>query len=528
MSALIEINNLSVTFAPPGGTRVEAVKNLSLSIASGQMVALVGESGSGKSVTGLSLSKLLPKSAEIAGEILWEGAPLPESEAGMMRLRGRAMGSIFQEPMTALNPLHPIGKQIAEPMLIHGTTPKKEIPARIESLLYEVGLHHLTDRLDAYPHQLSGGERQRVMIAMAMACDPKLLIADEPTTALDVTLQRQVMELIKRLQKERGFSVLLITHDMGVVRDYTDAVAVMQRGEIVERGETSALLHAPKHAYTQKLLSVLGSHTAPAPLADTVPTLLHTRDLSVQVPAGRKGMFKKAYKTILEPFNAEIKQGEALGIVGESGSGKTTAALAMLRLMASLGEVWLKDTPLHTLSKSELRPLRADMQMVFQDPYASLNPRLTLGQSILEGLEVHAPDMPEEEKQSRLEKVLSEVGLDASFANRFAHELSGGQRQRIGVARALILEPKLMVLDEPTSALDLSTQDQVLSLLEGLQKKKGLSYIMITHDWRAVRRLCHRVVVLKSGVVVEHGPTEALIERPLNAYTKTLIEAAYL
>jgi microcin C transport system ATP-binding protein len=496
------------------------VRDVSLNVEQGEIFALVGESGSGKTLTALSVMGLLPAGLRMSVEI--------KVGPGGSFLRGKDAAMIFQEPMTSLNPLHTIGRQIGEAIRIHNQMTPPQVRERVLELLDKVGLGAFKARLDAYPHQLSGGERQRVMIAMAIANNPMLLIADEPTTALDVTIQAQILALIDELRKSLHMAVLLITHDLPLVRRIADRVGIMSRAEIVETGRTAEVFASPQHPYTRSLLASQPGK-APAPAKRNGETLMECKGLSITF-TGRKGIlsFGKVEKTVIEDISFSIPSGTTLGVVGESGSGKTSLALALLRLIPSKGEIRLAGAPIEALSGAALRARRRDMQIVFQDPYSSLNPRMTAGAIITEGLGVHAPGMKRAEKQAALETVLREVGLEPEVAERYAHEFSGGQRQRISIARALILKPRLLILDEPTSALDLSVQAQVLELLKGLQQKYGLTYIFISHDLRVVRAISHRILVLQHGRMVETGEARQILEAPKEDYTRALVKAALL
>lgn len=525
---LLDVQNLSVHFH--SGDRVtEAVRGVSFSIDKGEMLALVGESGSGKSVTALSVLQLLPYPAakHPTGSIRYKGEELMgASEAVMRQVRGNKVAMIFQEPMTSLNPLHTIEKQIGEVLQIHKGMTGKAARERIIELLKLVGLDNLTTRLKAYPHELSGGQRQRVMIAMALANDPDLLIADEPTTAVDVTVQAQILKLLKDLQKKLGMAILLITHDLSVVRKVSDRVAVMYHGEMVEQGKTSDVFDAPQHDYTKMLLS---SEPKGHPKAanDGAQEILSAKDLKVWFPV-KAGLFRKTIDHVkaVDGIDVMLKAGHTVGIVGESGSGKTTLGMALLRLIQSRGDIAFVGQSIQDIPSKHLRHLRKDMQVVFQDPYGSLSPRLSVLQIIEEGLKVHFPDMGAKEREDRVIESLKEVGLDAEVRHRYPHEFSGGQRQRIAIARAMVLKPKFVVLDEPTSALDMSVQTQIVNLLRDLQEKYNLAYLFISHDLRVVRALSHDVMVMKNGRVVEQGSAEKIFDTPEKAYTRALIAAA--
>jgi microcin C transport system ATP-binding protein len=549
--SLPSVEHLRVAFPAPGGT-FEAVKDSSFAIDKGEILALVGESGSGKSLTALALMGLLPGNALVGGRITFrhealglrheKSSPSLKPKASSLSptpiRRGKDAALIFQEPMTSLNPLHTIRRQIGEMLSVHQPLMKRgKREARILELLDQVGLSHLKTRLDAYPHQLSGGERQRVMIAIAIANNPALLIADEPTTAVDVTIQKQILELLLRLRQETGMAILLITHDLTIVQRIADKVMIMQKGEIVETGETKRIFASPQHPYTQKLLAS-APKGRPVPCPPDAPSLLTVKDLRVEYLLRRRLLCKSETKIAVESASFGLREGETLGIVGESGSGKSSLGYALLRLVKSSGIMELRNSgipgfhdsmiPLHALSPAALRPLRREMQIVFQDPFSSLNPRMTIRDIINEGLRVHFPAEPEAARERRIDEALFEVGLDAAMKSRFAHEFSGGQRQRIAIARAMVLKPRLVVLDEPTSALDLTIQSQILALLAGLQQKHRTSYIFISHDLRVVRAIAHRILVMRNGQIVESGEAEALFSTPHQPYTRALLDAAFL
>ncbi|MBI1214349.1 MAG: dipeptide ABC transporter ATP-binding protein [Alphaproteobacteria bacterium] len=526
--ALLEIENLSVDFIN-GAQVTHAVKGVSLKIEKGEILAVVGESGSGKSVTALSILQLLPYplahhptgSIKYAGQELMNAAP-----AALRDVRGNKISMIFQEPMTSLNPLHTIEKQIAETLFIHKKITPEAARARVVELLELVGLGNLATRLNAYPHELSGGQRQRVMIAMALANEPDLLIADEPTTAVDVTVQAQLLKLIKDLQKKLGMAVMLITHDLSIVRKMADRVTVMYHGEVVETGPTEKIFTEPRHEYTQMLLAAQPKG-APAAYDAAGPAIMRTDDLKVWFPV-KTGLFRRVTDHVkaVDGISLQIRPGQTIGIVGESGSGKTTLGLALLRLLQSKGPVFFNGRDLEGLTEKEIRPLRGDMQIVFQDPYGSLSPRLSIEQIVEEGLLVHFPQLSRAEREEKVIDVLREVGLDPETRHRYPHEFSGGQRQRVAIARAMVLKPKLVILDEPTSALDMSVQAQIVELLRDLQKKHNLAYLFISHDLRVVRAMAHQVIVMKNGKVVESGDAQAIFDNPQEAYTKSLIAAA--
>lgn len=526
--SLLSIKDLSITF-DIGRHTVEAVKNVSLDIRKGEMVALVGESGSGKSVTAHSIMQLLPSSANIlSGDIQFDNqALLHKPESAIRALRGTRISMIFQEPMSALNPLHTIGKQIAEVITIHNSYSRVKQKNRINELLEMVGLEKFKNRLNAYPHQLSGGERQRVMIAMAMANQPDLLIADEPTTALDVTLQQQILSLLKELQVSQHMGILLITHDLTIVKRLADHVAIMRRGEIVEQGRIDSVFTAPKHDYTKILLSSEPKGSA-LPTPEDSKTVITTDKLKVHFPI-KRGLLGRTvdYVKAVDGISLDLKSGQTIGIVGESGSGKTTLGLALLRLIKSDGPIVFLGHPIHIMHQYNLRHLRNEMQIVFQDPFASLNPRMSIGDIIAEGLEVHQPKQSKAERQARVASILEQVGLEKEMMPRYPHEFSGGQRQRINIARAMILKPKLVLLDEPTSALDLTVQSQIIDLLKQFQASDNLAYLFISHDLRVVKAISHKVIVMRHGKVVEQNDTYELFVNPHHEYTKMLIHAAF-
>ncbi len=522
---LLKVDDLRVGFRQDGRL-TPAVKGVSFTVDRGETVALVGESGSGKSVTALSTVSLLGDSAEVAGSVLYDGQEMiGASKQRLMNVRGNDISFIFQEPMTSLNPLHTIEKQMAESLALHQGLVGDAARARILELMNKVGIRDPEDRLGAYPHQLSGGQRQRVMIAMALANKPDILIADEPTTALDVTIQAQILELLADLKDEEDMGMLFITHDLGIVRRIADRVCVMKDGEIVETGPTSEIFDNPQHPYTQKLLAAEPSGS-PDPVPDDAEEIARTEHLKVWFPI-QKGLMKRTVGHVKAVNDATItvRAGETLGIVGESGSGKTTLALALMRLISSEGQIHFRGRDVRKWSTRELRRLRAEMQIVFQDPFGSLSPRMTCQQIIAEGLAVHKVD-PHRQPRELVEEVMREVGLDPATMDRYPHEFSGGQRQRIAIARAMVLRPKLMVLDEPTSALDMTVQVQIVDLLRKLQKKYGLAYLFISHDLKVVRAMSHNVVVMKQGDVVEMGRAEDLFENAQTEYTRTLIAAA--
>ena len=526
---LLSVRDLSVTFRA-GGRETLAVDRVSFDIGKGETVALVGESGSGKSVTALSILKLLPYPAahHPSGEITFKGTDfLPLTERQMRRVRGDDITIVFQEPMTSLNPLHTIEKQIAEILLLHRGLTGVAARARIIEVLTQVGIPDPESRLGAYPHQLSGGQRQRVMIAMALANEPDLLIADEPTTALDVTVQAQIIELLKDIKKRLGMSLLFITHDLGIVRKIADCVCVMKEGKIVEQGAVEQVFAAPQHPYTRALLAA-EPKPDPAPPQPNAPVVLETDNLKVWFPI-KRGLMRKVVGHIkaVDGISLMLRKGETLGVVGESGSGKTTLGLAILRLISSDGPIVFMGNKLQGLRFKQMRPFRRDMQIVFQDPYGSLSPRLSVAEIVKEGLNVHHRDVPESERDARVIQALRDVGLDPTTRHRFPHEFSGGQRQRIAVARAIVLEPTFVVLDEPTSALDMLIQAQMVDLLRDLQKRRDLTYLFISHDLRVVAALASRLMVMRQGKVVESGDAAELFKNPKTDYTRALFAAAF-
>ena len=525
---LIEIRDLAVEFAS-GKQRQRVVSNVSFDIRRGETLALVGESGSGKSVTAHSILRLLPYPAAShpSGSIRYAGQDLLNiSEAKLRKIRGNRIAMVFQEPMTALNPLHTIERQISEILQLHKGLRGAAARSRVLELLELVGIPDPAKRLKAYPHELSGGQRQRVMIAMALANEPELLIADEPTTALDVTVQLKILELLQELQARLGMALLLISHDLNLVRRIAQRVCVMQRGEIVEQAECETLFSAPQHPYTRELL---GAEPSGDP-AGNVPgdTLLSVADLKVWFPI-KKGMLRRTVDHVkaVDGINFNLQQGQTLGIVGESGSGKSTLGLAILRLIASQGAIRFKGHVLDGISQHAVRPLRRQMQVAFQDPFGSLSPRMSVGQIIGEGLRIHKLGNEQEQEQAIIDALL-EVGLDPQTRHRYPHEFSGGQRQRIAIARALVLKPELILLDEPTSALDRTVQRQVVELLRTLQQKYNLTYLFISHDLAVVRALSHQLMVIKHGQVVEQGAARSIFSAPQHAYTQQLLEAAFM
>ena len=521
---VLAVENLQVAFR---GAPV--VHGVSFDVRPGETVALVGESGSGKSVTALSCLRLLTVGgSNPSGRVRLDGVEVLSAKEGeLRRLRGGVAGMVFQEPMTSLNPLHSIGRQVAEAITLHRPLRGAGLQEEVRRLLRRAGLAALESRLDAFPHQLSGGQRQRVMIAVALANDPKLLIADEPTTALDVTVQAQILDLLDQLKRESGMAMLLITHDLGIVRRHADRVVVMQNGVAVEQGETASVIADPRHPYTRMLLNAQ-PHGGPAPVAARARMVLDARDIRVRFPV-RRGLMRRVVSEVraVDGVSLAIRRGETLGVVGESGSGKTTLGLTVLQLERGEGSVRLEGERIDGLGRRALRPLRRSMQVVFQDPFGSLSPRMTVADIVAEGLAVHEPALSRAEREARVADVLREVGLDPGSAHRYPHEFSGGQRQRISIARALVLRPKLVVLDEPTSALDVSVQAQVVELLRELQAKHGLAYLFISHDLRVVRAMAHRILVMKDGRVVESGETEQVMSAPREDYTRVLMAAAF-
>ena len=531
MSPLLAVRDLSVNFSIPGrppGDEVLAVRGVSFDVAPGETVALVGESGSGKSVTALSILQLLPypSARHPGGSIRLGGTELLGAAEPILRgVRGNRIAMVFQEPMTSLNPLHTIERQISETLFVHKGLSRAAARERTLELLRLVGLGNAEQRLGAFPHELSGGQRQRVMIAMALANEPDLLIADEPTTALDVTIQAQILALLKYLQRRFGMALLLITHDLGIVRKMADRVCVMQAGEIVEQGPVASLFTAPEHPYTQALLAAEPGGR-PAPPRDDAPEILRVDDIKVHFPI-RKGLLRRTVDHIraVDGVSFRLRAGHTVGVVGESGSGKTTLGLALLRLTASQGTIRFDGADIQGWSRSQMRPLRRSMQVVFQDPFGSLSPRLSVADIVGEGLKIHRIGTPAE-REALIIQTLDEVGLDPRTRFRYPHEFSGGQRQRIAIARAMVLKPRLVVLDEPTSALDMSVQAQIVDLLRALQTRHHLAYLFISHDLKVVRALSNEVIVMKDGRVVETGPTDRLFAAPQHPYTRALLAAA--
>ena len=525
---LLRVKDLTVRFKQ-AGQETHAVKAISFHLERGQTLALVGESGSGKSVTALSILGLLdPVAARVSGQVYFKGTDLIQADTDTLRaIRGQAVTMIFQEPMTSLNPLHTIEKQIGEILLLHKNITGDAARKRILDLLQEVGLQNAEQRLQAYPHQLSGGQRQRVMIAMALANEPDLLIADEPTTALDVTVQAQILALLEQIQKARGMAMLFITHDLGIVRKFADHVAVMQAGHIVEQGPVHDVFSRPHHSYTQSLLQAEPSGEPLVPAADA-PVVIQADHIKVWFPI-RQGFWRKivGHVKAVNDVSLSIRAGETVGLVGESGSGKSTLGLALLRLTEADGQILYLGERLDGLSMQGMRPYRQQMQIVFQDPFGALSPRLSVADIITEGFEVMASPPPLSERRERAARAMVDVGLDPLTMDRYPHEFSGGQRQRIAIARAIALNPKLIVLDEPTSALDMSVQAQIVTLLRDIQKRREMAFLFISHDLKVVRALAHQIIVLKGGEVVEAGLTKTLLKNPQNPYTKALFAAAF-
>ena len=522
---VLEVSGLNIRFRQEEAV-IHAVRDVSFSVARGETLALVGESGSGKSVTALSTVALLPESAEVTGSVRYKGAEMIGAvPSELRRVRGNDISFIFQEPMTSLNPLHTVERQITESLTLHQGLGGQAARARVLELLLKVGIRDAESRMTAYPHQLSGGQRQRVMIAMALANGPDLLIADEPTTALDVTIQAQILDLLAGLKQSEGLSLLFITHDLTIVRRIADRVCVMQGGEIVEQGPTADIFANPRHDYTKKLLAA-EAKGLPEPVPEGAVEVLRTEGLRVWFPI-TQGVLRRTVGHVkaVNAANLSVRAGETLGVVGESGSGKTTLALAILRLTPATGSVTFLGRDLQGVQGRELRTMRRDMQVVFQDPFGSLSPRMTAEAIIAEGLGVHGLE-PGRDRRSMVADIMAEVGLDPATMARYPHEFSGGQKQRIAIARAMILRPKLVVLDEPTSALDMTVQVQIVELLRDLQRKSGLAYVFISHDLRVVRALAHKIMVMQNGDVVEAGPAAEVFANPQHTYTRTLLAAA--
>ncbi len=526
--ALVQVSNLCVRFEQEGDA-VDAVRSVSFDIPAGKTLALVGESGSGKSVTALSILRLLPypHASHPGGTIRYQGEDLLTADESRLRaIRGDRISFIFQEPMTSLNPLHTLEKQIGETLMLHKGMNGIQARRRILELLTLVGLPNPASRLGSYPHELSGGQRQRVMIAMALANEPELLIADEPTTALDVTIQEQILELLARLQQQLGMAILLITHDLNIVRRHAHRVCVMYQGEIVEQAPTKPLFAAPEHPYTRRLLDAEPSGS-PVECPTTAQDIISTDDLRVWFPV-YAGLLKRVKHHIkaVDGVSLRLPRGQTLGVVGESGSGKTTLGMAILRLIRSEGGIRFDGQAIDTLRQKQVKPLRRQLQVVFQDPYGSLSPRMPVSDIISEGLEIHGIGSSAPEREQLIIEALQEVGLDPDSRHRYPHEFSGGQRQRVAIARALALKPKLIILDEPTSALDRTVQKQIVELLRELQRRHQLSYIFISHDLAVVRALSHQLLVMKEGQVVEQGPAAQIFQHPSHPYTRQLLQAA--
>jgi microcin C transport system ATP-binding protein len=527
-NTLLEIEDLSIAFKQGDETNT-VVHHVSFDIQKGETFSLVGESGSGKTVTGMSTLRLLPSPPAVypTGKVIFNSQNIFDvSDSELRRIRGNDISVIFQEPMMSLNPLHTIKKQLNESLFLHRGFSSSKATSLSLDWLNRVGLNDAEKRLNAYPHQLSGGEQQRVMIAMALINQPELLIADEPTTALDVTVQAQILALIKELQDEIGMAILFITHDLGIVKKISDRVAVMRYGKIAEIAETHQLFNSPQHQYSKELINAEPKGEAPEINTDK-EVFLNINQLKVWFPIQR-GILKKTVGHVkaVDDVSFEVRRGQTLGIVGESGSGKSTTGLALLKLTNSEGEIQLGDLPLHEFSHKEMLPHRRRMQIIFQDPYGSLSPRLSVSQIIGEGLSIHF-EMPEKEQEAAIIKVMEEVGLDPETRHRYPNEFSGGQRQRIAIARALILKPELIILDEPTSSLDRSVQFQVVEMLKSLQQQYGLTYIFISHDLKLVKSLCHEILVMKGGKLMEYGPSKEIFSNPQNEYTKELLETAF-
>lgn len=526
---VVQVENLGIDFSTANG-KFEAVRGVSFDIIKGQTTALIGESGSGKSITALSLLQLLPypMASHPSGKItINDENIIGANEKKLRSIRGNKISMIFQEPMTSLNPLHTIERQIAEPLLVHKGVSKTKARERVLELLDLVGLSKLKTRLGAYPHELSGGQRQRVMIAMALANEPDVLIADEPTTALDVTIQAQILDLLKDLQDKLGMAILLITHDFSVVKKMAHHVCVMNKGCIVEQGNVKDVFQSPQHEYTKMLLNSEPSGK-PVPYEADAKSILVGDHIKVHFTQS-KTFFGKTTSVVkaVDDVSLNLRSGETLGVVGESGSGKTTLALALLRLIESEGKIIFEDRQISGVKGKDLRKLRSDFQVVFQDPFGSLSPRMTVEQIVAEGLVIHETNLSKAEREKRVIDILKEVGLDPETRHRYPHEFSGGQRQRISIARAMILNPKVVLLDEPTSALDMSVQAQIVDLLRDLQKKHDLSYLFISHDLKVVRAMSHNVMVMKDGIVVESGSVDQIFDNPQTDYTKALIKAAF-
>ena len=529
MPHLLSVKDLSVDFTQ-GGEVAHAVKNVSFTVGRGETVAIVGESGSGKSVTALSILRLLsyPPASHPSGEVTFNGIDLLKADDETLRkVRGNDITMVFQEPMTSLNPLHTVGQQIGEILELHKGLKGQAAEQRIVELLTLVGIRDPETRLESYPHQLSGGQRQRVMIAMALANEPQLLIADEPTTALDVTVQAQILDLLASLKAKTGMSVLFITHDLNIVRKIADRVCVMTKGEIVEQGPVADIFAHPQHDYTKKLLAA-EPRGVPRPIAPDSPILIEANQLKVWFPIIR-GFLRKTVGHVkaVNGVSVQVREGETVGVVGESGSGKTTLGLALLRMISSEGPVIYLGNRIDTLTASAMRPLRRDLQIVFQDPYGSLSPRMSIAEIVAEGLTVQEKGLDLEAMREKVAQAMIDVGLDPKTMDRYPHEFSGGQRQRIAIARALALEPKFIMLDEPTSALDMSVQVQIVELLRNLQERRNLAYLFISHDLRVVRAMSHHIIVMRNGEVVEEGSADEIFDHAKTDYTRALFAAAF-
>jgi microcin C transport system ATP-binding protein len=526
---LLCVRNLSIAFHQ-GGKTTTAVEDVSFSLDRGRTLALVGESGSGKSITALSVVRLLGSTSATypSGEVLFDGDDMLQADDAKLRsVRGNRITMVFQEPMTSLNPLHTISQQIGEILELHGARGADNIRKRIIELLTEVGIPEPETRLESYPHQLSGGQRQRVMIAMALANRPELFIADEPTTALDVTVQAQILKLLKELQQRLGMAMLFITHDLGIVRKIADDVCVMQKGRIVEAGPVSKVFDAPQHPYTQMLLAAEPKGMAP-PFDAAAPVVAEGRDIKVWFPI-KRGFLRRTVGHVkaVDGVSIKVREGQTVGVVGESGSGKTTLGLAMLRLIRSEGPIVFLGQNIERFSSSQMRPLRRDMQIVFQDPYGSLSPRMSVADIVAEGITVQNPSMPYLERRETVARALADTGLEPASMDRYPHEFSGGQRQRIAIARAMALEPRFIVLDEPTSALDMSVQAQIVDLLRDLQQRRKLAFMFISHDLKVVRALASELIVMRHGKVVEQGIARDVFSDPKSDYTRALFAAAF-
>ncbi len=531
--ALLSVKDLRVNFQSSSihaNQSVEVIKGIDFDIYAGEKLALVGESGSGKSVTALSILQLHPPKhvSYPSGRICFQQQNLLQSSPEQLReIRGSQIAMIFQEPMTSLNPVYPIGNQLIEPLIVHQGMDKHQAKSHMIELLARTGIDKPDKRFNSFPHMLSGGQRQRVMIAMALACQPKLLIADEPTTALDVTIQAQIIELLQDLQQEFHMAILLITHDLNLVKHFADSVCVMKQGELVETASVQQLFAQPQHDYSQHLLNSQPQRLLSSEDLSPKAELLQATQIDCRFKL-KSGWFQRSVDEIhaVRQVDIHLAKGETLGIVGESGSGKSTLGRCLIRLQTCQGDIMFEQQPLHQLSNKALRPLRRNFQIVFQDPYSSLSPRMTIEQIVGEGLQVHEPQLTKAQRRDKMIATLQEVDLDEEILNRYPHEFSGGQRQRIAIARALILEPKLIVLDEPTSALDVSIQKQVLALLRKLQQKHGMSYLFISHDLKTIHAISHRVMVMQQGQIVEQGETQQLFSQPQHPYTQRLLKAA--